>query len=152
VFSGKVDRDIVRPVQRTGADPRLAAVLGVHPRVVRTEIELRLSNQGALRTVTLTVVRNDPQQELLRGGGGIRRIIVQGGGQPKAQGKHADGDPKHEVEGASTIYRVDFTADRPSNRAKAFKREIRRVLDEAEAAPAKSGAREEDPVGQEDAE
>ena len=101
------------------------------PRVLRADVEMRLTKDGELKSTTVKVVRNDPTAAMM--GGGMIQVIVQGGAggaipvQPKG-----DNAKKDETEGKTTVYSLDFTKTKPSERATAFKREILRSLAAAE--------------------
>jgi len=129
VWGGEVDKNIVRPVRAEGVDPHIAAAVGgLAPRVLRASLVLRVSKNGEIRSAKVTIVRNDPGREMLRGGFG-GGIVIQGGQLRKQPEKQPDGDAKHDIEGVSTIYTLDFTKKSPSERAKSFKREMTRLAE-----------------------
>lgn len=145
VWTGEVDKNIVRPVRATGQDPRIARFVGgMQPRVLRARIELRVSKASRIIGAKLTIVRNDPAREMMRGQVIGGRIIIRGlpgapggPGQPGQPGTRdrelplGEGDAeKHDIEGVSSIYTLDFSRKEASERAKAFKREILRALGE----------------------
>ena len=115
-------------------DPHLVqAFRGMQPRVLRAELELRVSKEGKLTAAKVTIVRNDPAREMMRGRFG-GRIVIQGGKGglipvPEDE-KDDEADEKHDIEGLSTVYSLDLKAKDPSERAKSFKREITRALKE----------------------
>jgi hypothetical protein len=145
IWTGAVDKNIVRPVRVTGRDPRIAQFTGgMRPRVLRAEIELRVSKTSRITGAKLTIVRNDPAREMMRGQVVGGRLIIRGlpgaGGGPGQPGQPGtrdraiplddDHDEKHDIEGISSIYTLDFSRKGASERAKAFKREILRALGE----------------------
>ncbi|MHC4449698.1 MAG: hypothetical protein ACYS0E_06095 [Planctomycetota bacterium] len=146
VWTGEIDKNIVRPVRVTGQDPRIAQFVGgMRPRVLRARIELRVSKASRITGAKLTIVRNDPAREMMRGKGFGARLIIRGlpgagggpgqPGQPGGQGQEiplggGDDDEKHDIEGISSTYTLDFSKKEASERAKAFKREILRALGE----------------------
>jgi hypothetical protein len=138
VWSGEISKDVVRPVRANG-DPRLAMVMEQFaPRVLKANIELRVSNKGKLREIKLSVVRNDPAREMLKGGGLGRIVILGAPGQPgKAGGigrgleTNADAE-KHEIEGKTTVYEVEIETGGASERAKAFKRDMTRLTEDSQ--------------------
>ncbi|MHC4938797.1 MAG: hypothetical protein ACYTHK_07505 [Planctomycetota bacterium] len=134
VFNGAVDKHIVRPVRTAAGDPRFGrAFRGMQPKVLRAKIELRVTPKGRLKSAKVTIVRNDPAREMMRGGAFGGRIVIQGGqGGFKVvpDNKDDEAEEKHDIEGLSTIYRLNFSQKDPSERAKAFKREIIRALTE----------------------
>jgi len=130
LWSGKISRDIVRPARAVSNDLVAMMAMRMTPRVLRANVELRLSKEGKLKQTRVTIVRNDPAREMLQGGFAGRVIIRGGGGNPiRIPQPGADGDKeKHEVEGVSTIYTLDLTATQASERAKAFKRDMQRAV------------------------
>ena len=132
VWRGKVDKEIVRPVRAEGVDPRIAQIVGgMRPRVLRADLELRITKEGRLARATVTIVRNDPAREMMaRGGfGGAGQIILRNGKLQQQEKEEGDAE-KHDIEGVSSVYTLDFTRKAPSERATAFKREITRALRE----------------------
>jgi hypothetical protein len=118
-FSGKVDRDIVPPTE--GGNPFLQGrVLEAHASVVVTA-------EGGLKTCAIKITRSDPTREMMRG---ERRIIIRGGGGGVPPGllPPPDDDKKHDIVGGSTTYTISFSEGGPSDRMKAFRQEIERLL------------------------
>lgn len=132
VWSGTVDKEIVRPVRVAGENPQVAQIVaGMRPRVLKARLELRVTKEGRLARASVTIVRNDPTREMMRDAN-FGGIIVKGAGIPQKQEKKPDADgEKHDIEGVSTVYTLDFTKKQPSERAIAFKREISRALRDA---------------------
>lgn len=119
VFEGPVSRNVVRATR--GETPFLPK------RVIRTEAQVVLSAEGALRQVAVKVVHNDPMQEMARGRG--IQVFVGPGGKPVAKAEEdKEEEEEHDVEGGSVSYRLDFGDSAPSERARAFKREVLRML------------------------
>jgi hypothetical protein len=131
IWSGKVPREIVRPVHAEATGPAAMIQMRMRPRVLKANVEVRLSKDGTLKQAQVRITRNDPTREMMRGGFGGRVVIrgAGGGGAWPVPEKKAGGDKeKHEIEGKSTIYTIDFTAQKASERAKAFKRAIQRAV------------------------
>jgi hypothetical protein len=122
VFEGPVSRNLVRVTKTEGHMPA--------KRVIRTEAKVVLTAEGALRRVKVKVVHSDPMQEMMNRGGG--RVIVGVGGGQQQPPKDEDEDEPHDVEGDSVTYALDFGPPAPSDRARAFKREVLRMLGKAE--------------------
>jgi hypothetical protein len=119
-FRGKVDRDIVPAAVGEMAFLQ-ARVLDVHATLVVTP-------DGSLASAAMKITRSDPSREMRRGG--ARKIVIEGGGPPGAL-PPADDDKKHIV-GGSTTYTLTFGEGGLSERAKAFKAEVERLLRPAE--------------------
>ena len=132
IWAGKVSKGIIpveeRAIQRGGV--RVMMFGGMQPRVLRAEMEIRIDKEGALKSATVRVTRNDPSREMMRGMGGIQVIVQGAGGVPvPLQPNNQNGkDKKETIEGKTTVYTLDYTQKQPSERATAFKREILRSL------------------------
>jgi len=135
VWSGKIAREVVRPERAVSNNPALMMAMRMAPRVLRATVELRLTADGQLKQTRVTIVRNDPAREMMRGGIMGGRVVIRavGGANwqvPQPEKKEGGDKEKHEIEGVSTIYTLDLTAKEASERAKAFKREMRRAAGE----------------------
>ena len=133
VWSGKISKDLLPPVTNTINKGGMQIMLGkMTPRVLRANVEMRLTKDGELKSTIISVVRNNPAAGMMRGG--VVQVVVAGGagGAPGWVKPPDDTDKKEEVEGKTTVYKLDFTQTQPTERAKAFKREILRSLANAE--------------------
>ncbi len=121
-FRGKVARDIV---PATGGEMGFmqARVLDVHATLVVTQ-------DGGLASAALKITRSDPAREMMRGGG-MKKIMI-AGGAAGAVPLPSDDDRKHDIVGGSTTYTLTFGKGGISERAKAFKEEVERLLRPAE--------------------
>jgi hypothetical protein len=133
-FRGKVDRDIV---PATGGE--MAFTQG---RVLGAEATLVVKADGTLASAAVKIVRSDVAREMMRGPG-MRQIMIMGG----APMPPADDDKKHDIVGGSTTYTITFREGAAmSDRAKAFKAEVERLLGRPEHGdplpPGKGGAEE----------
>jgi len=115
VFQGDVAKDIVRPT--VGVNP-------MNARVLKVGAKLTVSEKGRLEQAAITVTRNDPLREIMRGRGGMR-IQLGGAGAPPPPPE--DDDKKHDIEGGSTTYTLTFEEKQPSERVRAFQREVARL-------------------------
>ncbi len=100
-----------------------------HAKVLRVEARLTMSRDGTLRDARFRVVRNDPMRKMMK------LLINQGGGPggiPPAMPPQGGDDDDDKAEGASSTYALTFEPDRPSERAKAFKSKIEKILAEEE--------------------
>lgn len=117
-FRGKIDRDIV---PATGGE--MAFMQG---RVLEAHVTLVVEPDGALSTAAVKITRSDPTREMMRGGR-MRKIVIAAGG-PGGALPPEDDDKKHDIVGSSTTYTLTFGKGGPSDRAKAFKAEVERLL------------------------
>jgi hypothetical protein len=135
-FRGKVDRDLV---------PATGGELGfTQGRVLGAEATLVVKPDGTLASAAVKITRSDPMREMMRGGrlGGI--MVMAGAPMPPA-----DDDKKHDIVGGSTTYAISFREGGMSDRAKAFKAEVERLLGAPEHGdplpPGKQDAERPDP-------
>jgi len=124
-FRGKVDRDIV---PATGGE----MAFFTRGRVLDAHATLVVDPEGRLKSATVKITRSDPTREMMRGQ--VRRFVIQGGPGGVVPPAPADDDNKHDIPGGSTTYTISFREGPPSERARAFKEEVERIL-----APAKRG-------------
>jgi len=132
IFAGTVSRDVVGPIRPVTDDPVANAMMAarITPRVLRAEVELRITKEGELKNAQFKIVHNDPAREMVQGRFGARIIIRGGAGGlvPVPEQEKKDGeDEKQDIEGVSAIYTLDLAAKEPSERAKAFKRDMQRI-------------------------
>ena len=110
-FAGPIAREIVPPVTVLNEPmPRFASGDRPPSLVLRAEATLVVSKHGKFKSVAIKLVRNDPIARHWREGG---RWIRRGG---------------RDVEGGSTTYSLTFGDNKPSDRAREFKRRIQRML------------------------
>ena len=118
-FRGNVDRDIVPATE--GDMPMMQG------RVLAAEATIVVKPDGGLKSAAIKLTRSDPMREMMRGQ--TRRIVIRGGaGVPGGALPPADDDKKHDIVGGSTTYTFSFEEGGPSERAKAFKGEVERLL------------------------
>lgn len=129
VFTGEISRNVVRPVAARGDDPMAIAMSQMAPRVLRTNVELRISPAGSLQALRLEVVRNDPMKEMMKRGGLRQRIVIGGGGGAPVPEKD-ENEEEHEVVGKTTVYALSFGKTKPSERTVGFKRQVVALLEE----------------------
>lgn len=114
-FRGKVDRDIV---------PATGGEMGfMQGRVLDVHATLVVNPDGGLASAAVKITRSDPAREMMRGGE-MKRIMILGGGPPPP----ADDDRKHDIVGGSTTYTLTFGKGGLSDRAKAFKEDVERLI------------------------
>jgi hypothetical protein len=118
VFQGNVAKDIVHPT--IGTNPMTA-------RVLKARAKLTVSEKGRLEQAAITVVRNDPLREMMRGRMKGMRIQLGGAGAPAPPPPADDDEKKHDIEGGSTTYTLTFEDRKPSERVLAFEREVARL-------------------------
>ncbi|MHC4137445.1 MAG: hypothetical protein ACYTDU_14585 [Planctomycetota bacterium] len=118
VFLGDVAKDIVHPT--IGMNP-------MNARVLRVRAKLTVSEKGRLEQAAITVIRNDPMREMMRGRMKGMRIQIGGAGAPPPP--RDDDEKKHDIEGGSTTYTLTFEERQPSERVRAFQREVARLSD-----------------------
>lgn len=116
-FEGKVDRDVVP----AGESPMAFA----QGRVLEARATVVVTRDGRLKSAAVKVTRSDPMREMMRGE--VRRIAIGGGAPPGALPPAGD-DRKHDIPGGSTTYTITFRETPPSDRAKAFREEVERLL------------------------
>jgi hypothetical protein len=127
-FRGKVDRDIVPATE--GDLPFLQG------RVLDAEATVVVKPDGRLVSAAIKLTRSDPTRELMRGQ--MKKIMIRAGaGVPGGAVPPADDDKKHDIVGGSTTYAFSFEEGGPSERAKAFKEEVERLLKAASPAEGK---------------
>lgn len=123
VFEGDVSRKLVKVTKGEMFMPQR--------RVLKTQARLVLSAEGRLEQVRVRVVHNDPMREMMRDGGGrLEGIVIVPGGKVQRAEPEED-EEEHDIEGDTVVYTLDFSSAGPSERAKAFRRDVRRMLDEA---------------------
>lgn len=115
IFEGEVARDIVRPT--LGTNPMSARVLEVRAK-------LTVNEKGRLVQAAITVVRNDPVREMMRGRMKGMRIQIGGAGAPAPPPPAHDDTKKHDIEGGSTTYTLTFEDRKPPARVRAFQSEV----------------------------
>ena len=126
VWSGKISTDLLPPVTNTINKGAMQIMLGrMTPQVLRANVEMRLTKDGELKSTTFSVVRNDPTSAMMNGR--VQIIVAGGGGAPGWVQPQGEKDKKEQVEGKTTVYKLDFTQTQPTERAKAFKRQMQRV-------------------------
>jgi len=132
VWSGNISKDLLPTVTNAINKGGMRIMMGnMTPTVLRANVEMRLTKDGELKSTTIKVVRNNPAASMM--GGGMVQVVVQGGGGAPGWVQPQGGKGKKEqVEGKTTVYKLDFTKTQPSERATAFKREILRSLQAAE--------------------
>lgn len=118
IFEGDVAKDLVRPT--VGGSPMAARVLKVRAKVT-------VSEQGRLEEAAITVVRNDPLREMMRGRLKGMRIQFGGAGGPPPPPPADDDTKKHDIEGGSTTYTLGFQDRQPSERIRAFRDAVERL-------------------------
>jgi hypothetical protein len=116
VFEGEVAKHIVHPT--LDANPMSGRVLKVRAKLVVDE-------QGRLEQAAVTVTRNDPMREMMRGKMKGMRIQIGGAGGPPPPAD--DDEKKHDIEGGSTTYTLTFESRKPSERIRAFQRYVERL-------------------------
>lgn len=119
IFSGDVAKDIVHPT--VGMNP-------MNARVLKVSAKLTVSEKGGLEQAAVTVVRNDPLREMMRGRMKGMRIQMGGAGAPPPPPADDD-EKKHDIEGGSTTYTLTFEDRQPSGRVQAFQRDVARLSD-----------------------
>jgi hypothetical protein len=117
LFSGDVAKDIVHPTM--GMNP-------MNARVLKVRAKLTVSEKGRLEQAAVTVVRNDPLREMMRGRMKGMRIQIGGAGAPPPPPADDD-EKKHDIEGGSTTYTLTFEDRQPSERVQAFQRDVARL-------------------------
>jgi len=120
VFEADVAKDIVRPTLSTSP---------MVPRVLKVRAKLIVTGKGRLEQAVVTVTRNDPLREMMRGGMKGMRIQFGGAGAPPPPPQAEEDEKKHFIEGASTTYTLTFESKEPSERIRAFQREAARLTD-----------------------
>jgi hypothetical protein len=120
IFEADVAKDIVRPT--LSGSP-------MSPRVLRVRAKLTVTGKGRLERAAVTVVRNDPVREMMRGKMKGVRIQFGGAGAPPPPPPAEDDEKKHDIEGGSTTYTLTFESKEPSERIRVFEREIARLTD-----------------------
>jgi hypothetical protein len=95
------------------------------PKVLRVEVELKVSKLGRFDRLVAKVVRNNPMA------GGMKHIRIMGGGFGQPPKPPVEENKKKEVEGGSTTYTLRFGEKAPSERARIFKRTAKRLIEEA---------------------
>ncbi len=117
-FRGKVDRDLV---------PATGGEMGfMEGRVLDVHATLVVNADGTLSNAAIKITRSDPEREMMRGGG-MRKIMIQGGAGG-AVPLPAEDEKKHDIVGGSTTYTLAFGKGGPSERAKAFKEDVERLI------------------------
>ena len=86
-----------------------------------------MCEQGRLEQAAVTVTRNDPMREMMRGRMKGMRIQIGGAGAPPPPAN--DDEKKHDIEGGSTTYTLTFENRKPSERIQAFQRYVARLSD-----------------------
>ena len=127
-WTGEIDKELLRSVEAPGDAAMAEFVARTRPRVLKTKIRITVSKDGKITAMRLWVTRNDPGREMLARQGGFR-VVLGGRGQPvpeKNAGKQADDKP---IEGMTTVYAVRLQGGEPNERLKAFRREIKGVLE-----------------------
>ncbi|MCK6458675.1 MAG: hypothetical protein L6Q95_02120 [Planctomycetes bacterium] len=116
-FKGPVAREVVPAVE----DP-MAFTRG---RVLKAEATVVVTPDGRVKSAAVKITRSDPLREMMRGE--MRRVVIRGGAPPGAL-PPADDGRKHDIPGGSTTYTIAFRETPPSDRAKAFREEVERLL------------------------
>ena len=121
-FTGPIAREIVRPVSNAiEVHGFVVANFGHQSRVLRAEATFSVTKDGKFRSVAIKLVRTDSMANVFKGG----RIVFRGG---VVELKKQKKNEKHDVEGGSTTYTLTFGDNKPSERARQFKRKIMRAL------------------------
>ncbi len=118
IFEGEVAKDLVHPT--LGTNPMSA-------RVLKVRAKLTVSEKGRLEQAAITVVRNDPLREMMRGRMKGMRIQIGGAGAPAPPPPADDDTKKHDIEGGSTTYTLTFEDRKPPARIRAFESEVARL-------------------------
>jgi hypothetical protein len=128
-YTAQLSKRLVRRGDGGGGGPVM--FMG-RAKVLRVEARLTMSRDGMLRDARFRVVRNDPMQKMMK------LMIRQGGGPggpgfaPPMPPQGGGDDDDDKAEGSSSTYALTFEAGRPSERAKAFKGKITKILAEEE--------------------
>ncbi|MHC4817232.1 MAG: hypothetical protein ACYTF8_04105 [Planctomycetota bacterium] len=120
IYEADVSKDIVRPT--LSGSP-------MSPRVLKVRATLTVTGKGRLEQAAVTVTRNDPVREMMRGKMKGMRIQFGGAGAPPPPPPAEDDEKKHDIEGGSTTYTLTFESKQPSERIRVFEREIARLTD-----------------------
>jgi hypothetical protein len=118
-FKGTLSRKVI---PGTGGDEFTSMFT---PKVLRVEVELKISKLGRFDRMVAKVVRNNPMA------GGMKRIRIMGGGFGQPPKPPAEEKEEKEAEGGSTTYTLRFSGKAPSERARLFKRTAKRLIEEA---------------------
>ena len=124
VFTGALARKLVRAPAKQGIEARGLALAGFGgKKVLRCEAKLVVGKEGRFKQIVVKVVHSDPMAKM------TRQILIRGGAFQPVQPEKKKDDGK-EKEGDKSVYTLTLDGKGPSERARAFKRSVTRLIEE----------------------